>query len=136
MTRPAPVPRGLPAAGSALWRSVARQWADDGLEPDARERRWLEDACREAAILHVMEVKLEAAVESGDLIVKGSMGQPVANALISECRRSRAQIAALLGKLSLEEPPAVVPEISGGMTAAQAGRLGGFAKHYGRDGRS
>lgn len=133
-TKPAPIPRGLPAAGSALWRSVARQWAHDGLEPDARERRLLEDACREAATLRVMEAALDRDVDADKLIVKGSMGQPVVNSLIAECRRSRAQIASLLSKLSLEEPPASLPQISGSMSAAEAGRRGAFSKHYGTNG--
>lgn len=136
MTRPVAPPAGLSRKGADLWRSVARHWAADRLTPDPRERRLLEDACREADMQAVLEEELAKARETGGLIVKGSMGQPVVNGLVNECRRSRSQVAALLGKLDLELPESggdVVQLTGGGMTASQAGRRGAFRKHYGTD---
>lgn len=133
MTKAVGPPSGLGAAGARLWRSIARQWADDDLTPDARERRLLEDACHEADVLEALAVELAAAMKDGRLTVKGSMGQPVTHPHVAECRRSRAQIAALLGKLGMDQPPA---EDVGGlsrMSVAEAGRLGGMARRR-RDG--
>jgi hypothetical protein len=125
--KPVPPPRASPAAGTELWRSIARQWADDSLSPDARERRLLGDACHEADVLAALSVELDAAMSEGRLIVKGSQGQPVTHPHVAEARRSRAQIAALLMKLGLEEP-AGAKTSAVGMTAAEAGRLGGLAR--------
>jgi hypothetical protein len=117
-----------------LWRSIARQWADDDLKPDARERRLLEDACHEADILDALAVELAAAMADGRLTVTGSMGQPVTHPHVAECRRSRAQIAALLGKLGMDEPVSPTGDILPRMTVAEAGRRGGHARRQ-RDGR-
>lgn len=126
----APVPASLTGSGRTLWQQIARQWSDDGLEPDARERRLLADACAEASILSVLEVRLAEEIEAGRLIVKGSQGQPVTSSLVNECRRSRAQVHALLGKLAFDESGASIAAL-GGMTTSEAGRRGGMAKHHG-----
>ncbi|MEQ6901821.1 hypothetical protein [Nocardioides sp. YIM 152588] len=125
-TRQVPVPRTLGDEGKRLWRAIARQWASDGLEPDARELRLLEDACHEADVLQHVSAALAEALDEGRMIVKGSTGQPVTNPLIAEARRSRAQIAALLLKLGLDAPDE--PAIGPGLTTAEAGRLGGLAR--------
>lgn len=128
--KPIAPPKGLPAAGVPLWRSVTRHWAADHLVPDARELRLLEDACREAAMQTMLENELDEEVAAGKLKVKGSMGQPVVNTLVAECRKSRAQVAALLNKLDMSAPAEQTPG-AGKMSAAEAGRRGGFAKHHG-----
>jgi phage terminase small subunit len=133
-TKPAACPAALNTEGRKLWRSIARQWADDELIPDARERRLLEDACHEADMLAVLAAELATALAEGRMLVKGSMGQPVANPLVAETRRSRAQIAALLLKLGLDQPRAEERSPVAGMTAAEAGRRGGLARRHGRDG--
>lgn len=128
--RAVPPPKGLQDAGRGLWRSLARHWAGDDLVPDAREHRLLADACREADVLAALELELAEAMKAGRLTVKGSQGQPVTHPHVAECRRSRAQIAALLLKLGMEEPGGKVSS-GPGMTVAEAGRLGAMRKHYG-----
>jgi hypothetical protein len=129
--RPAPPPRVLAAAGKALWQSIARHWAGDGLAPDARELRLLADACAEADMLATLEAALAAEVKAGRLIVKGSQGQPVTNSLVDQCRASRRQVALLLGKLGMEEPTEAKPGRGSRTTSTQA-RAAAFA----RNGRS
>ena len=127
------VPKGLGKAGAALWRSIASQWSHDGLTPDARERRLLADACAEADMLAVLEVGLAQAISRGELVVKGSTGQPVTHPHVAECRRSRAQVAALLLKLGMDEPAGAAGGAAGaGISAAEAGRRGAYSKHYGQ----
>lgn len=120
---------GLGRSGAALWRQIAKQWADDGLVPDARERRILADACREADILAPVDDAISTAIESGDLTVSGSMGQTVAHPLIGEARRSRQFIAANLKVLGFSaEGESALPAATS-LSVAQAGRLGGIARH-------
>lgn len=128
-TKRVPAPRNLGDIGRFLWRSIAKQWADDGLEPDARELRLLEDACDEADTLAVLKAALATEIAEGRLIVKGSTGQPTTTSLVAECRRSRAQVAQLLLKLGMDDPAEITSQAGGsGMTAAEAGRLGGIAR--------
>lgn len=129
--KPVTPPRGLKPAGLALWRSIAKQFADDGLVPDAREHRWLEDACREADMLALIEVELEKAAKSDQLTVRGSQGQPTSNAMIGEARRSRQQVSVLLARLGIEDPDAGQGVQGGPMSVAAAGRKGAYMKHYG-----
>lgn len=61
--------------------------------------RILLDSCREADLIEEMEQG-----RAGEpLVVKGSMGQPVAAPLVSELRQHRATLAGLLGKLGLPD---------------------------------
>lgn len=123
-------PKSLPRAGRPLWQAIAKQWAEDDLVPDARERQILADACAELAMLATLEAALGEQVSGGQLIVKGSMGQPVVNALVSECRRSRQAIAGLLKHLGLEDPTATGKGEAMGrpLTVSEAGRRGGLAR--------
>jgi hypothetical protein len=130
-TKAAPAPKALGVAGRALWCSIAKQWAGDELEPDARERRLLEDACHEADVLAALSAELDAVMSDGVLTVKGSQGQPVTHPHVSEARRSRAQIAALLGKLSFTDGGSFAQPSTGlGMSVTEAGRLGGLARRH------
>lgn len=89
-------PRGLNTAGKALWKGVV-----DTHELRADEYRMLEDACREADLVDVMEA---ARNEPGfSLMVRGSQGQMVINPIINEIRQHRTTLASLLGKLKLTE---------------------------------
>lgn len=81
--RPVTARRSLGVVGRELWRSIARQWFDDKLTPDARELRLLADACAEADMLARLENALAAEVKAGKLIVKGSQGQPVVNSVVA-----------------------------------------------------
>lgn len=89
-------PAGLHAEGKQLWTGVTDE---NELRPD--ELRVLEDACREADIIALMEN--ERGKASFKLIVKGSMGQDVINPLISELRQHRATLAGLLRQLKLSD---------------------------------
>lgn len=83
-------PRGLGAAGRALWRSIVDEYT---LEP--HERVLLAEACRTADELE----RLRAEAASADLIVQGSTGQPRPNPLFGEVRRHSESLARLLRAL-------------------------------------
>ncbi len=93
-------PAGLGTDGKALWESVAEQVAGDGLELDARERRWLADACAEADVV----ATLAAALRGAKLMVRGSQGQDVINPLFVEVRQHREALGRLLARLKLDDP--------------------------------
>ncbi len=87
-------PDGLGDAGSALWDSLT-----DGYEYRPDELRVLRDACREADLISLMEEKMVGA----ELIVEGSMKQPVANPMLGELRQHRALLERLLRSLNLPD---------------------------------
>lgn len=126
-----PVPAGLRVAGKGLWRDVAKQWADDELTPDARERRLLADACHEADLLAVLEAELDAAQAEDRMIVRGSQGQPVAHPFVSEARASRGSIRAALSKLGFQDPDAEKVG-RGGRTTSASARAAAMVRHHGR----
>src|SRR5439155_982700 len=121
--RAAKAPAELGAAGRRLWSAIARQVASDGLELDARELEWLRGAGVEADML----ATIEAALVGAPMTVRGAQGQLVAHPLLSEARRSRAQIAALLGKIGLEDPLAAVGR--GGRTTSTSARHAAMTRH-------
>lgn len=92
-------PRGLGPDGAKLWRKVVDQLTKDDLMLDARETRWLEDACREADIV----ARLEAALIDAPNMVKGSQGQPVINPMLTEVRQHRETIGRLLARLVMAD---------------------------------
>lgn len=128
-TKPARVPRKLDAEGRHLWRSIASQVAEDGLELDSRELKLLEAACREQDML----ARIEAALADAPLTVKGAQNQLVAHPLIGEARRSRAQIASLLKAIGLDDPGATVTG-RGSRTTSVAARAAAMTRQYGRPG--
>jgi hypothetical protein len=87
-------PKNLGAAGGCLWSSIADAYE---LRPD--ELRILGEACRESDLIEVMQSELAGA----DLLVVGSMGQPVMNPFVSEIRQHRTVLAALLRSLKLPD---------------------------------
>lgn len=89
-------PGGLQDKGLRLWRDVAGSGVYR-LRPD--ELLVLEDACREADLID----RLEAELRDADLIVRGSMGQPVANPLAQELRQHRGVFARLMKQLDLPD---------------------------------
>jgi hypothetical protein len=70
------------------------------LKPD--EIQILIDACREADLIE----RLYDALESGELISRGSMGQEVPAPTLSEIRQHRALLNTLLKSLKLPESAA------------------------------
>jgi hypothetical protein len=85
-------PTGLGDKAMAVWKATT---ADFDLRAD--ELQVLEDCCREVDLID----RLEAALAGADLIVEGSMGQPVASPLVTEIRQHRATLARLFASLKL-----------------------------------
>lgn len=106
-------PEGLGPKALEVWTGIA---GDYDLRTD--ERRVLEDACREIDLIE----RLEEALRTSDLIVTGSMGQPVASPLVQELRQHRGVLARLLGWLKLpdEEAPAAGNTSAAARQAAMA----------------
>ena len=112
--KPQRAPSGMGEKALKLWHAVADNYI---LRPD--EYRVLEDACRQTAIVDALERELVGA----DLVMRGSMGQPVANPLLSEIRQHRNVIASLLRQLGLpNEPAGEVTEISRSVQARDAAK--------------
>ena len=102
----ATAPSKLGAKARRLWRGITESYE---LRPD--ELRVLEDACREVDLIE----RLEAELAGADLIVNGSMGQPVANPLVQELRLHRSTVKGLLQSISL-------PDEDGSSSRSSAGR--------------
>ena len=100
--KPPPMPRGLKAAGRALWRSIIPAFT---LRPD--EMAVLADACRTADIV----ARLDAALVDAPLTVTGSARQTREHPLLSERRQQAAHLARLLHQLRLpdDEDEALTP---------------------------
>lgn len=92
-------PDGLGAAGADLWAQIASDLDGRDLDLDARERRWLLDACAEADVVAL----LSAGLSGAPLMVRGSQGQDVINPLICEIRQHREALARLLARLKLDD---------------------------------
>lgn len=87
-------PEGLGPQGLCLWEEIAGTFV---LRVD--ELRVLGDACREVDLIERMHAELQDA----RLVVKGSMGQDVANPLVQELRQHRSLVARLLAVLKLPD---------------------------------
>lgn len=96
-TRRPAVPAGSGDKAKKLWHSVVQTF-----ELSGAELRILEDACREVDLIE----RLEKELKSAELVVSGSMGQPVASPLVQEIRQHRATFARLIAALKLPEEPA------------------------------
>lgn len=107
MTAPK-TPAKLGASGRSLWASVAGKY-----ELRADEQRILEDACREADLVD----KISAQLAKDDLMVVGSMGQPVVNPMVAEVRQHRTALAGLLRGLKLPDDEGGSSEVGGGLSA-------------------
>jgi len=92
--------------------------------PDARERRWLLDACREADLVHDLMIHLEGAPR----VVRGSQGQDVAHPLSSEIRQHRVVLGALLARVSVVDPRERSSG-TGSRTTTQMARAAALARH-------
>ncbi|MFD6172064.1 hypothetical protein [Streptomyces coeruleorubidus] len=87
-------PGGLGPQAAQLWRDIV-----EGQQLRSDELRVLEDACREVDLIERMHIELQTA----PLVVKGSMGQDVANPLVQELRQHRGLVARLLASLKLRD---------------------------------
>ena len=104
-------PADLAGPGRQLWEQIAGTYE---LRPD--EARVLEDACREADLIEDLQGERAGA----QMVVKGSMGQPVINPLISELRQHRACLAGLLRQLKLPDEDAPAASANPARKAAHA----------------
>lgn len=107
MTAPKP-PTKLGKSGLSLWNAISGKY-----ELRADEERVLVDACREADLVDLLSKELD----DGDLMVAGSMGQPVVNPLVAEIRQHRTTLAALLRGLKLPDDGDASSEVGGGLSA-------------------
>lgn len=107
-------PAGLGRKGAAFWRKIM---SDYELAP--HEEMILEGACRELDLI----AKLELAIKPAVLIVKGSMGQDVANPLLAEIRQHRMAFMSAIKQLrlpALEDKPAQSARSRSAQAAANA----------------
>lgn len=89
-------PARLGSKAQRFWREVT---GDYELRSD--ELLVLEHACRELDLIE----KMETEQATGDLIVPGVQGQPVAGPMLGELRAHRALLARLLNQLRLPDEP-------------------------------
>lgn len=112
--KPSRAPSGMGERALKLWHAVSSVYE---LRPD--EYRILEDACRQTAIVD----KLERALDGASLVMKGSMGQPVPNPLLTEIRQHRNVVASLLKQLNLPDHAAAeVTELPRSVQAREAAK--------------
>ena len=111
--------------GKAVWRRVLADLGD-GWELDARELLILESACRQAD----GNAQLEAAIDADGVTVRGSMGQPRLNAMVTELRQGRLALERLLASLALPGD-----EGAGAQTAAQKRASAAASSRWIRSGR-
>ena len=91
-------PADLGAEGRKIWRSIARDVAEQGLALDARELVWLRSAGKIADRIALSEAEIDGA----DLIVPGYNGQPTANPLLGEIRLHSHLLAQALARLRVD----------------------------------
>ncbi|GGA72533.1 hypothetical protein GCM10011490_24130 [Pseudoclavibacter endophyticus] len=87
-------PPGLSAAAQKVWRETLQVY-----DLDEHEYPTLEAACRELTLV----ARIEDVLKDSKLIVRGSMGQEVANPLLAEVRQHRAAYIAFMKALRLPE---------------------------------
>lgn len=95
--------------GRALWKQIAGSGSGPVkyvLRPD--ELHILAEACREADLIAAIDEEFRN--DTRGFIVRGSMGQPAANPLISELRQHRQCYANLLSKIKLPDDDGVGAE--------------------------
>jgi hypothetical protein len=85
-------PGGLDPAGASLWKRLTGAYSFDTWELAV-----VEAACRQADDI----ARLEQAIASDGLVVRGSQGQPRLSQAVTEVRLSRLAMARLLDTLRL-----------------------------------
>jgi len=107
-------PRGLSAAGQALWSDVLGD-LQEGWELDARELHLLGRACRCADEL----ASLEGAVDRDGVMVDGSRGQTIVHPALGEARQLRLVQLRLLGAIEMADPKSGVRSATPGQAQAR-----------------
>jgi P27 family predicted phage terminase small subunit len=97
--RTPPAPKGLQAAGKALWRAIHGD-LDANWMLDRREMHLLERACRVEDEMRA----LEKIVDKEGATARGSTGQIVVHPAILEGRQLKLAQLRLLCALELEDP--------------------------------
>ncbi len=100
---PPPAPKGLGAAGQALWKAITGRW-----DLDNRESAILAHAARTADLID----QLEHLLDEQGLTVAGSNGQPRLSPLPTEIRQQRLTLEKLLNALSLPVAEGESPRVS------------------------
>lgn len=110
---PPSAPEGLGERGKSLWRDVVEVF-----ELRADELVVLRSACFAEQRVHGIREELSQM----DILVRGSMGQLVANPLLTEVRAHEGHVAMLLAKLKLKDVGAGAAQgrSDGARAAAQA----------------
>jgi len=121
-------PKGLGAAGSELWTAIIDDLSDDWTL-DARERQFLERACRCADEL----LALQDAVDSDGVIALGSRGQAVAHPALSEARQLRLVLLRLLSALEMTDPLAAQRAATPAQARARKAAEARWAQRAARD---
>lgn len=93
-------PNGLGRRGKAFWQQLHAEVGFFSCEP--HRLLLIEDACREADLVE----RLQKAVDSNDLRVKGSQQQPVSAPELAEIRLHRKALVDILKALAIPEPEA------------------------------
>jgi hypothetical protein len=115
-------PADLGTEGKKIWRSIARDVAEQGLALDARELVWLRSAGKIADRIAL----LEAEIDGADMIVPGYNGQPTANPLLAEIRLHSQLLAQTLARLRVD----AVETASGQMVAGNRHRTAALSRWY------
>src|SRR3954454_6777430 len=89
------VPTDLGPSGRKLWREIVAKMAENGSQPDARERQILHSA----AALKDRETELRELLKETSLVTTGSRGQAVLHPAALEQRAVAHEIAVLLCKI-------------------------------------
>lgn len=115
-------PTGLGPKGSKFWGQIADEYA---LEDTPEVALILEQACR---TLDIVERLQRIVDEAPSLQVNGSRGQPAPLPELTELRQYRAQLAALIKQLNLEDDEPEVIDRDMPMTRSESGRAAAAAR--------
>lgn len=115
-------PTGLGPKGSKFWGQIADEYA---LEDTPEVALILEQACR---TLDIVERLQRIVDDAPSLQVTGSRGQPAPLPELTELRQYRAQLAALVKQLNLEDEPAEDIDRDTPMTRSESGRTAAAAR--------
>lgn len=94
--------KGLAGDGRALWNEVIADCADQDLELDPRELRWLRSACE----LTDQAALVKAELDRSSVMLTGSQGQQVVHPALGEFRQLNLAISQTLGRIKVDEPAA------------------------------